>query len=127
MPSADGIAAPTSATRHEREHRRQAARDRIDEAQLIAAVRRGEERDVRELQGGRGDDERDRRALHPPRERGRHDQRRHQRQQRDRRGRLRVPLACQQEVPERVQRGGAERQRQRVERHAGDRTIGACT
>ena len=50
-----------------------------------------------------------------------------QRQQRDRRGRLGVPLARQQEVPEGVQRGGAERQRQRVERHAGDRTIGACT
>ena len=41
-----------------------------------------QERDVGELQGSRGDYERHRRALHPPRERGRHDQCRHQREQR---------------------------------------------
>ena len=38
-----------------------------------------------------------------------------------------LPLTRQQEVPERVQRGGSQRERQRVERHARDRTIGACT
>ena len=41
--------------------------------------------------------------------------------------RLGVPLAREQQVPEGVQHGGAERQRQRVERHARDRTIDGCT
>ena len=111
----------------QREHRRQPARDGIDQAQLIAPIRGREQRNVRELERGRPDDERDGVRVDAPGECRRQHQPRDERKQRDRGGRLGITLAGEEQIPEGVQPGGAERQRQRVERHARDRTIVGCT
>jgi len=125
-----GCAVPRAAGGYDVEqgqHRREPTRDGVDQAQLVAPVRGCEERDVRELEGSGGDDERQRRGLDMPGQRGGQDEHEQKHEERDGGRGFDVALAREQQVPEGVQRGGAERKPQRVERHARDRTIVRCT
>ena len=101
----------------EDEHRREAARDRIDEAEVGAAVCGGEEGQVRELERRRPGDVRERSRVHVPD--GRRDRRvQHDREREDDGGRrLDVARAREDEVPERVQDRRSERQGERRRRH----------
>ena len=94
---------------HQCEHGREPPGDGVDDAQLETPVGRREQADIGQLERSRARDERDGRTLDAPGRRGRHDQHDHEGGNGDRRRRLRVRLAGEQEVPERVQGRGPER------------------
>jgi hypothetical protein len=102
---------------HERRNRRRAACDGVDDRQLEAAVRRGEQRDVRELEQSGRDDVPPDAGVDVPGHRcdgHEHDDERHDGD--GGRG-LRVARPAQEQVPDRVQECGAERQPERRRRH----------
>ena len=103
---------------HEDDHRRQAARDRVDDAQLRALVRVGEQCEVRQLERRRAERPRPHLPLHVP---GRRCDRReeHDRDGEHDRGRgLDVARAGEQQVPARVQDGRGEREQERGRAHS---------
>ncbi len=101
----------------EHEDRRSAARDRVDDGERRPAVRRGEEREVRELEQPAADEPRPRRRLDVPLDDG--DGREHElrREQRDDCGRLDVRRTGEQQVPQRVEHRRRERERECSCRH----------
>jgi len=102
----------------ERGDRREAARDRVDERQLEVAIRGGEQRNVDELERAGGNDIFPRSRVDVPGEGSERCQHEDERDDRDRRRRLYVPRAAEEQVPDRVQRRGAERKQQCGSRHA---------
>ena len=101
----------------EDEHRREPARDGVDERELGVAVRTGKKREVRELQGRGGHEVRpDLRFDVPEGDRNRSEDD-DGRTDRDRGRRLGILLPREQQIPERVQEGSAEREGERGRGH----------
>ena len=90
------------------EDRRRPARDGVRERVVRAAVRRGQQREVGELERGRRGDERPRLRLDAPGQRGRDGEHDHAGEHRHGRRRVRVLRARDQRVPAGVEHGRGE-------------------
>ena len=104
---------PAATAKHENHYRSEPARNRIDEAHVRAAVPGGQEREVRELERGRGGDPR---SGCPGDMAGEHRDRREEcdREHEDDRGRgFDVARTPEKDVPEGVKEGSAEREPER--------------
>jgi len=102
------------------EHGGDPAGDRVEERQVGTAVRRGEQREVHELERRGHRDERPHAGVDvAPGQRSHRCEDQHRGRHRDRRRRLRVALAGQEQVPERVQERGPERESEGRSRHRG--------
>ena len=113
---------------HQDEDGRGAAGDRVDDREVVAPVRRGQEREVGQLGGRRGADVGDGRPLDPPRERGDRRERRGADQDRRGAGPLGIPGPGDEDVPAGVKRrcGEGEREGRGGHRaHPTRRTTGA--
>ena len=104
----------------EDEHGRRPAGDRVDDAEVRAGVRGGEQGEVADLERDRDREEGEGLGVEIPGE-GRQ-RKADDRDQRERRGcrRAGVARARQQDVPARVERRGGQREEEGVERHAAE-------
>ena len=101
---------------HQNEHRRDAAGDRVDEADVRAPVGGRQQEEVRELEHDGRDDPRDGRRLHFPGKGGDGREQDDPHDERDGRCCAYVLRAGDEDVPARVECGRAEREQERVER-----------
>ena len=106
----------------EHQHRREAARDRVHDRQIGPFVRLHEHDDVADLERRRDDDERPRLRLDAPCCGGHGREQQHPARKRRRSRSLDVVRPREDQIPECVQRGRAERKSERVERHAATLT-----